>query len=341
MSAGCLWLDSNENPVGPGSRAINAAIGALRDAGRYPWHACHAPFDLRSAIAVRFSVAPGNVTLGAGSGDILLNAVRAFASPARALVTAAPSFELPGAMARRIGIPVIAIPVDTAGRLDLHGMAVAARGAGLVFLCNPNNPTATVHAATAIREFVRRVREDSTDTVVAIDEAYHEYVTDPTYASAAAIALADPNVFITRSFSKAHGMAGLRCGYAIGQKETIAMLELHASRCSDNVAALAAAAASLDDLEHLEGECARNAEARAFTLDFFRSLGYEPTDAQGNFIFVDLRRSAREFRDACAERRVTIGRGFPPLDRTHVRISIGTMDEMRRATDVFRHALAT
>ena len=98
-------------------------------------------------------------------------------------------------------------------------MAEAAKGAGLVFFCNPNNPTATVHGKTAVADLVKAVRQASPDTVILLDEAYHDYVTDPAYETAVPLALATPNVFVARTFSKAHGMAGLRAGYAIGDAE--------------------------------------------------------------------------------------------------------------------------
>ena len=143
--------------------------------------------------------------------------MRAFTSPTRALVTASPSFENCTGFARKLGHPVAEVKVDSAFRLDLDAMATAAKGAGLVFLNNPNNPTATVHGGKTITDFVQRVRAASPDTVILIDEAYHDYVTDPSYESAIPLALRTPNVFVARTFSKAYGMAGMRIGYAIGQ----------------------------------------------------------------------------------------------------------------------------
>ena len=129
-------------------------------------------------------------------------------------MTAAPTFENCTSLARRMGHPVHEVKVDSQFRLDLEGMLTVVRGAGLVFLNNPNNPTATVHSAKTVTDFVERVRRISPDTVILIDEAYHEYVTDPDYATAIPLALATPNVFVARTFSKAYGMAGMRIGYA-------------------------------------------------------------------------------------------------------------------------------
>ncbi len=212
-----IRISSNENPLGPGKAALDAITGKFPEAGRYPFNSSPADSALVQAIATRFSAKPENVVLGAGSQEILKSAVRAFTSPARALVTASPSFENCPGFARKLGHPVVDVKVDAAFRLDLDAMATAAKGAGLIFLNNPNNPTATVHGGKAIADFVQRVRAASPDTVILIDEAYHDYVTDTSYESAIPLALRTPNVFVTRTFSKAYGMAGMRVGYAIGQ----------------------------------------------------------------------------------------------------------------------------
>src|SRR5262249_46447660 len=147
--------------------------------------------------------------------------VRAFCSPTRPFVTAMPSFELPQRFAERTGAPVRAVPVDSSLHLDVDRMAEAAVGARLGFFCNPNNPTATVHPSATVADFVKRVRPRSPDPYVLLDEAYHDYVTDPGYASGVPLALADDHVVVTRTFSKAHGMAGMRIGYALAQPAAI------------------------------------------------------------------------------------------------------------------------
>jgi histidinol-phosphate aminotransferase len=218
-------------------------------------------------------------------------------------------------------------------------MAEAAKGAGLVFLCNPNNPTGTVQPGAAVAEFVNRVHESSPETAILIDEAYHDYVTDPDYRSSVGLALSFRNVFVTRTFSKCYGMAGLRVGYAVGQPETIRALEKYRLTYNVNVYGIAAALASLKDPAHIEQERARNTAVRKYTVDFFTALGYKVADTQTNFVFVELGRPAKDFREACEKQRVMVGRDFPPYEKTHARISIGTMEEMRRASEVFRQVL--
>jgi histidinol-phosphate aminotransferase len=334
-----IRLDSNENPLGPGPAALAALERGLPQGNRYPMNSRPSMFDLRAAIARAHDAKQENVVLGAGSREILRNAVQAFATRERPLVTAAPSYEAPERRAEQLGIPVRRVPVDAAGRIDLDGLAAAARGAGLVFLCNPNNPTGTVLPAAAVTDFLARVGRESPGTIVLVDEAYHDYVTDPAYASAAPTALAEPHVFVTRTFSKAHGMAGLRVGYAVGHPKTIAVLQRWAMPYHQTAPGVAAALASLEDRDHIAEERRRNAEARAFAARFFETAGYRAMDSQTNFLFVDLRRPAAEFREACRRHSVLVGRDFPPLEKTHVRISIGTMEEMRRAVEVFRTVL--
>jgi len=334
-----IRISSNENPLGPGKAALDAILGKFPEAGRYPFNSSPGETNLVAGIAAKFKAKPDNIVMGAGSQEILRNAVRAYASSTKALVTASPSFENCPSFARGLGYPVTEIKVDAACRLDLDGMAAAAKGAGLVFLNNPNNPTATVHGAKAVADFVSRVRSISPETVILIDEAYHDYVTDPSYQSAIPLALSTPNVFVSRTFSKAYGMAGLRIGYAIGQAETVAGLARLKMPYNVSVLSLAAALAALNDAKHIDAERARNTEVRAFTVKALEELGCKPTDSQANFLFVDIGRPAAAFRETCAKQGVVVGRDFPPFEKTHARISIGTMEEMKKAVTVFRSVL--
>lgn len=328
-------LDSNENPNGPGRAALDAMAAALAGAHRYAFNATAA---LRDAIARAHGVQPANVAVGAGSTDVLRGAVHAWASPVRPLVTAAPSFETAAVEAARLGAPVRAVPVRGDLRLDLAAMGGAARDAGLVYLCNPNNPTATAHARDAVAGFVGRLRRESPGCAVLVDEAYHEYVDDPRYATAIPLALEDPRVIVARTFSKVHGLAGMRVGYAVGHADAIARLAPHMLEIGVNAAGAAAALASLGAAAHVEQERARNREAREFTRRFFVDAGFAPSASEANFVMVDLRRDVKAFREACRVRGVAVGRLFPPL-LTHARVTVGSMDEMRRATDVFRSVL--
>ncbi len=182
-------------------------------------------------------------------------------------------------------------------------MAAAAKGAGLVFLNNPNNPTATVHGSKAVADFVQKVRAASPDTVILIDEAYHDYVTDPSYESAIPLAMQTPNVFVARTFSKAYGMAGLRIGYAIGHgghdeadgaaEDALQRQRLRRRRGDGGVCRHRSTSRT---------ERARNTEVRAFTVKALDDLGCKSSDSQGNFLFVETgpagRRVPRRLRQA-------------------------------------------
>jgi histidinol-phosphate aminotransferase len=334
-----IRLNSNENPLGPSEAAKAAIEKAFAYAGRYPMNAQPAMADFRALVAKQQGVKLEAVSLGAGSGEILENAVQAFTSAARGLVAAAPTFEAPARVAKALEVPLSEIPVAAEGKLDLEEMIAAASGAGLVYVCNPNNPTATVHSGRAIAALVARIRRASPDTVVLIDEAYHDYVMDPAYASAIPLIAGNANVIVSRTLSKLHGMAGLRLGYAIGHPDRIARLSRWSMPYNGNALAVAAACVSIEDTVQIERERRRNLEALKFTADFFRQAGFGVTDSQTNFLWVNLNRPAKEFRESCEKEGILVGRDFPPFEKTHCRISIGTLDEMRQAIAVFRSVL--
>lgn len=336
---GIIRISSNENARGPGPKAIEAihqTVSPRAGRGYPPDHTD----DLVATIAEIYHVEADNVVVGTGSGAILAGAVRAFCSATKALVTAAPTYGTPDRTAGEMGAPIKMIPVDGSLGLDLPAMAEAAMGAGMVFFCNPNNPTGTVHPATAVEDFVRRVMRNSPDTKILIDEAYIDYTFDSGVRTAAPLTRQFPNVFISRSFSKAHGMAGLRIGYAIGQQETLSAISQAWNLGSMNTLSAAAAIASLRDPGHIAEERRENARVREFTISAFRDMGFEVPDSHTNHIFVDLGRPASEFRAACLEQKVSVGRDFPPMQQTHSRISLGTMDEMEMAVRVFRNVLS-
>lgn len=334
-----IRISSNENPMGPGPTAIQAIRDHFDDSNRYPMNARITDTDARERIAKMYEARVENVVVAPGSSEILRNAVRAFTGPDRPMVTAECSYENPVRTAEFFGTPVKQVPNAGDLGIDLEKLAGAALGAGLVFFCNPNNPTGTVHVSGDVEEFVRFVAKESPYTYILIDEAYHDYVTNPRYETSAALALKYRNVFIGRTFSKAYGMAGLRLGYAVGGAEAMAKLRAYKLTFGTNVLGLAAACASLDDPAYIEKEVARNTEARQYTLDFFAKHGFSATDSQTNFIFVEINRPAKEFREACAKFNVQVGRDFPPYEKTHARISIGTLDEMKQATEIFAQVL--
>jgi histidinol-phosphate aminotransferase len=209
-----------------------------------------------------------------------------------------------------------------------------------VYFCNPNNPTATVHGQSEVSGFIDRVGRASPETIVLVDEAYHEYVEDPSYATAIPTTLTNSHVVVTRTFSKVFGMAGLRAGYAIGQPDTLKKMASWLLGSNVNQLALAAAGATVIDSAHIAREQQRNREARAYTRKFFESAGYTVHASEANFMMVDIRREAKAFKLACVKHNVAIGRSFPAVPN-YARVSVGTMPEMKKAVEVFRTVLAT
>ena len=332
-------ISSNENPLGPGQHVVDAIVGKFPEAARYPFNATQREGALIGALAQMYSAKNEQIVLGPGSGEILTHAVRAFTSPTKPLVTAWPSFESPRETAKKIGSPVREVGFDSKLRIDLAKMVEASKGAGLVFFCNPNNPTSTVHGKTAVADMVKAIRAASPDAVILIDEAYHDYVTDPSYESAVGLSLTTPNVFVTRTFSKAYGMAGLRAGYAIGDQQVIKAITAYKTPYALGTLTLGGAIVSLANQPHIDAERKRNTDVKAFTVKAFADMGIAGTDSQTNFVFMDIKRPAAGFRDACRAAGVLVGRDFPPFQNTHCRISIGTMEEMQRAVAVFKTVL--
>ncbi len=335
-AGGLIRLDSNENPAGPSPGALAAAQRALPEASLYPYRS---GTDLPDAIARSLKVPRENVLAACGSGEVLRIAVQAFVSPSRPLVTALPTFETCTRTAKFQGLPIAEVPVDARLALDLPAMeAKASAGAGLVFLCNPNNPTGPVHGAKAIADFVARVRKASPGTTILVDEAYHEYVDDPAYATAIPLALEHPEVIVSRTFSKVYGLAGLRVGYAVARPETLAKMAGWRLGNGLNMLGIRAAIGALDDPSWVARGQAANRAGRDYLRRTFEGWGYTVSESHANFVFADIRQSADDFAKQCRALGVSVGRPFPPLT-TWTRVSMGTEDELRQATDVFGKVL--
>jgi len=331
-----LFLHFNENPLGPGP-VVTAAMNEAMDLGIGSRYGLPGRQTIQ-AIADAQGIPADHVMLGNGSTQILRSLTHVFTSPTRHLVTAAPSFETMPEYAEIVGHPVEAVPLDADFKLDLDAMADAAKGAGIVFFCNPNNPTATLHRADAVGAFIERVLTE-TEAMIVVDEAYFDYVTDPGNATQIPRAVESDRVLVSRTFSKAHGMAGMRMGWLVGQPDVLRTIRAWHYNGTLNAPALLGAAASMEDPGRIEREQARNTAVREFTADWFASRGFHATDAQTNFLFVNIGMPAAEFRAGCAEANIKVGRNFPPYEQEWARISLGTMEEMERAVEVFGRIL--
>ncbi len=324
---GPVLLNSNENPYGPSPAAMKAIRDSLGEVFRYPDDAEGA---LAEAVARHHGLSTSEVLLGNGSSDILRLAAAAFAGPGRKLVTANPTFE--SLWHHAAGSEVVKVPLDAAFAHDVPKMLEAARDASLVYVCNPNNPTATITPKAAVRALLDGV---PATTMVLVDEAYHHYVANGDYESVAPLVKAKPNLIVARTFSKVYAMAGLRCGYALGQKATLDRLAAHQAYNALNLLALVAAKASLEDAEHVALSRKRNHDVRAWTVGELDKLGYRSLPSEANFFMVEMGREVRAVISAFRERGVRVGRLFPALPQ-NLRVTIGTVEEMGRFVEAFK-----
>jgi histidinol-phosphate aminotransferase len=324
-TGGVVRLSANENPYGP----CPAALRAMRDAFSLAWRY---PDEATAALIADLSKLHGLpkewFLIGDGSSEILKLAASAFTGPGRRLVMADPTFEAIAAHARVQGTEVVAVPLDGKYAHDLQTMA--AGGAGLLYVCNPNNPTGSITPKSRMRAFVEAV----TDATVLVDEAYHHYADSPEYESIIPLIAAHPNLLVARTFSKIYGMAGLRLGYAIAQPPVIKKLAEHAAWDSANIIALAAARASLADTAYVAEGRRRNAATKAQVVAELGKLGYQVVPSQTNFLLIDLRQEVKPAIEALRERGVQVGRLFPALPR-HLRVTIGTPPQMKRFLQAF------
>ena len=344
VAPGMLCLSSNENPLGPGARVLDGIKAAFGPAGAHAGRYDSTGGALIDAIAKKQGVTPDNIVLGCGSTQILRSCTHLFTAKDKALVGTIPTYEECAGYAEMMGHPVRPVALDADLKIDLGKFSDAAKGAGLVFYCNPNNPTATYVGARATRDFLAKLAQDSPDTYELVDEAYFDYVTDPDHDTHIPVAVDNPHVIVARTFSKAYGMAGLRMGYAVGHVDTIKKMrewDAGSGTSSLNVLAMQAGLTAIQqDASFITAERARNKDVRDFTMKWFADRGMRPTDSQANFMFVNIGRPARAFRDACKAKGVLVARDFPPFEKTHCRISYGTMDEMKKAVAVFGEVLA-
>lgn len=333
---GIIKLDSNENPNGPVPAAIEAIKQSFHRAALYP---AAGEGELRTAIAKANGVPAEMVMLGCGSGELLRLSVQAYCSPTKPLVAANPTFESSGAFARTLGYPERAVPLAADLSIDLNAMLAQVKGAGLVFLCNPNNPTGHVHGAAAVTAFVEAALAADPDVIVMVDEAYHEFVDDPSYATALPLVEKHARVVVSRTYSKIYGLAGLRVGYLFGQPATIAKMQRFRLPNGINGLAQVAVMAAISDPAQMRREQELNRIAKRYTRNAFEKAGFKVVPSEANFILVDVKRESRLFREACRTKGVAVGRPFPPLTNW-ARISIGTMAEMEKACPVMLQTLA-
>ena len=330
---GIVRLSANENPYGPSSKALQAMTDSFGLACRYPDEHNNLLLD---KLAKLNGVSHDQILLGDGSGEILKLCAETFTGPQNGkLVAADPTFEaiLNGASAN--GAEVVKVPLTSSFGHDLPKMLTAAKG-GLIYICNPNNPTASITPKDELHEFIVKT---TPDTMILVDEAYFHYADSPDYESVIPLVEERPNLIVSRTFSKIYGMAGLRCGYCVAQKETVERMRRNQMWDSVNCMALAAATASLDDPDHIPNGQRLNKEAKQFTTSELEKMGYKSIPSQANFIMFDCRRPVVPIIKAMKDRNIHVGRLFPALPN-HMRLTIGKKSEMEFFLSAFRQAIA-
>jgi len=330
---GIVRLSANENPYGPSSRAFQAITDSFGLACRYPDEHNNVLID---KLAKLNGVNHDQILLGDGSGEILKLCAETFTGPQNGkLVAADPTFEAILNNASANGAEVVKVPLTSSFQHDLPKMLDSAK-AGLIYICNPNNPTASITPKDELRDLIAT---SPPQTTILVDEAYFHYADSPDYDSVIALVKDHPNLIVSRTFSKIYGMAGLRCGYCVAQKETIDRLRRNQMWDSVNCMALAAATASLDDLDHVPNGQRLNREAKTFVTSELDKMGYKQIPSQANFIMFDCKRPVVPLIQAMKERKIHVGRLFPALPN-HMRLTIGKKTEMETFVSAFKQVTA-
>lgn len=331
-TADIVRLSSNENPYGPSQAALKAMTDGFNLAWRYPDEYADM---LAEELARMHDVSVDQILLGDGSGEILKLCAAAFASKDRKVVIANPTFEAVARHAVVANAEVVKIDLASDYSHDLKKMLPAANGAGLVYICNPNNPTASITPKQEIAEFLAKVMPT---TIVLVDEAYHHYVETKDYESVIPLVKQYPNLIVARTFSKIYGMAGLRCGYCVTQRPNIGIMRTHQIFDSVNIMALVAANASLKDAEHVPRGRKQNTEVKMSIYAELDALGYKYIPSHANFMMIDLRREVRPVIGALRNRGVEVGRLFPALPN-FLRVTIGTSSQMKAFLAAFKQVM--
>jgi histidinol-phosphate aminotransferase len=323
-SPGPIRLDLTGNSRGPSPRAIAAMRDALGTAVRSDDELVR----LREAIARHHRVEPSQVVVGCGSGEILRMAAASFTGPAKTLVVGDPTCPLVTQYAVRGGARVVSVPLLPNYAHDLSAMLAAIDGAtGLVYICNPNNPTGTLTRRQDLDAFLRRIPGSP---AILIDEAYQDYV-EPTPDTVSFLDQPsdDARLIIVRSFSKIHGMAGMRVGYAVTTSRLASLTGYAALEDNVNVIAARGAAAALDDADYVRHSAGLTANERQEFLNQANARMLRSIDSQVNFVMLDTQRQVGRVLDYFRTHGIILAPPVPPFD-SYLRISLGTPAEMQK-----------
>ena len=319
-----VLINANENPLGPCGEALEAMYGVIRNGGRYMFEL---GFELARQIAAVEGVDPSHVRVFAGSSDPLIRSVIAFTSPTKSYVAGDPGYESGENTARYVGAPALRVPLTKAHAHDVRAMAKADANAGLLYLCNPNNPTGTLTPRADIEGLAANKPAGS---VLLIDEAYIHFSSATPCCD---LAVSGKNVVVLRTFSKLYGMAGIRAGAAIGPPELVTKIASYGNFMLP-VTAMAGAIASLKVKNLVSERRKLLADVRNEVFDFLDKQKFSFVRSESNKFMLDVKQPGQQFVRAMAAEKVYVGRVWPAWP-THVRVTIGTREEMMK----FRAAL--
>ena len=325
-------LSANENPYGPSPNALKAMTNSFGLSCRYPDEHNNVLID---KVAKLNGVDHEQILLGDGSGEILKLCAETFTGKERGtLIAADPTFEAILNNAKANGAEVIKVPLNSTFAHDLPKMHSATKS-GLIYICNPNNPTASITPKDELRDFIAKTPRE---TMILVDEAYFHYADSSDYESVIPLVKEHPNLVVSRTFSKIYGMAGLRCGYCVAQKEAIDRMRSNQMWDSVNIMALAAANASLDDTDQVPNGQRLNSETKTFVISELQRMGHKTIPSQANFIMFDCKKPVVPLIKTLKERSVHVGRLFPALPN-HMRLTIGKKSEMEIFLETFRELM--
>jgi len=322
---GTTWLNGNEFPEGPPTAAVEAMTRVLSESNRY--HFTEFPSFYKS-VANAHGFEENQILVGAGSTEILHTAVEAFTSPTKPIITGWPSFESGPELAAAQGHPVIKVPLTphfTSDVKKLVAEAEKARG-GLIYICNPNNPTGSM---TPKADIAWTVANLPPDTILLVDEAYLHFHPSMDSETAFPYAKQGKNVIVARTFSKIYGMAGMRIGFAMARPDLISKMEPFRNAVI-SIASARGVLAALDlGPKFLEERRAKMARTRSELFAFLKEQKLNYIDSHSNFVMFEMKKSIAEVGPAMLAKGVAVGRPFPPYDK-HMRITLGTDTEMAR-----------
>jgi histidinol-phosphate aminotransferase len=328
-------LANNENPYGPPESVMKAMTDAFKYANRYGYP----DGGIVQAIADHHGVKPENVLLGAGSTEILNVMDATFLQGGKKVVGVEPTYMTVYVYATGTKSDGIKIPLRKDYSQDIPAMVHAAktnyRDVGFVYLCNPNNPTGMIIPKQEVKQLLDQMPEDMP---ILIDEAYHHFVDDPNYETSVPYVLEGRPVVIARTFSKIVGLAGMRLGYAVAPKELITRMRVYSMGNSVNAIVKHGGVAALKDTAAQAHVKQVTTDLRTKTTTELEHLGYDVIPSQGNFFMVHLGRDVVPVIDEFKKRGVLVGRPFPPMTQ-HLRVSVGTADEMARFSTAFKEIL--